>query len=308
MYNVCVNITSDDSISTEKVIAKKKEEQKCAPGKKFEAGSCITLEVLIAMAEAYNNSNKEKIKLSCKHETLHPRRYKKYLLKKIGERYKNTCDSQLCWTQQDFIKKMNDVMRLELEKFTLRPSGPNGRFEWLNTININETMEQYELVYKDFLFLGAVPMNFQKIKQEGVYDLDLDKCKKDGITKFGIVFNLDEDWQSGSHWVSCFADIENGKVYYFDSYGTNPEERVINLMKKFSNYYTKNNPGKKCDVRHNKKRNQFKNSECGVYSINFILELLNGKTFDEIENNPISDDEINMLRTKIFRNVDFIPK
>ena len=65
----------------------------------------------------------------------------------------------------------------------------------------------------------------------------------------------------------------------------------------------KNN--KKCDVRFNKTRYQFKNSECGVYSINFILQMLNGKSFDYIENNPIPDDDINMLRTQIFRNVNF---
>jgi len=308
MDNVCINITSIESISTDKIATKKKEEQKCAPGKHFEAGSCITLEVLIAMSEAYNKVHENKIKLSCKSETLHPRRYKKYLLKKIGDRYKNKCDTQLCWVQQDFIKKMNDIMKLELEKFTLRPMGPNGRFEWLNTININETMEQHEAIHKNFLFLGAVPMDFQEIKQEGVHDLDLDKCKNDGITKFGIVFNLDEHWKSGSHWVASYADIQSGQAYYFDSYGSHPEKRVTKLLEKFSDYYEKNNPGKKCDVRYNKKRNQFKNSECGVYSINFILELLNGKTFDEIEKNPISDDDINMLRTKIFRNVDFTSK
>jgi hypothetical protein len=33
--------------------------------------------------------------------------------------------------------------------------------------------------------------------------------------------------------------------------------------------------------------------------------MLNGKTFDDIENNPIPDDDVNQLRTKIFRNVEF---
>lgn len=307
MDNVCINISSVESISTDEIAAKKKDEQKCAPDKHFEAGSCITLEVLIAMAEAYNKVHKDKIKLSCKNDTMHPRRYKKYLLKKIGDRYKNTCDTQLCWTQQDFIKKMNEVMRLELEKFTLRPNGPEGRFEWLNTININETMEQYENVYKDFLFLGAVPMDFEEINYPKISKFDIDNAKNMGKTKFGVVFNLDEHWKSGSHWVAMFADIVDGKVYYFDSYGTHPEKRVINLMEKFENYYKKNS-NKKCDVGHNKIQNQFKNSECGVYSINFILQLLEGKTLDYIEKNPIPDDNINMLRTQIFRNVDFKPK
>ncbi len=302
MDKACINISSVESVRTDDIATKIKEEQKCAPGKKFEAGSCITLEVLISMANAYNEVHDNKIKLSCRNETLHPRRYKKYLLKKIGDKYKNTCDSQLCWTQQQFIKKMNDVMRAELEKFTLRPMGPNGRFEWLNTININETMEQHQSVYKDFLFLGAVPMDFEQIKYPIVSELNLDEAKGKGKTKFGIIFNLDEHWQSGSHWVACFADIVNGHVYYFDSYGTHPEKRVSALMEKFSNYYSSS--GKKCKVRYNKIQNQFKNSECGVYSINFILQMLEGKTFDYIEKNPISDDEINKLREKIFRNVN----
>ena len=147
-------------------------------------------------------------------------------------------------------------------------------------------------------------MDFQKIKQEPVYNLNLDDAKKDGITKFGIVFNLDEHWQSGSHWVAAYTDIENGMAYYFDSYGTRPEKRVTEFMKKFSDYYEKTS-NKKCDVAYNKTRNQYKNSECGVYSINFILDMIEGKTLEEIQKNPIPDDKINKLRTKIFRNVEF---
>jgi hypothetical protein len=306
--DVCLNSATIETISTDKVKAKKPEEQKCAPGVKFEAGSCITLPVLIAMAEAYNKVNNNKIKLSCRKETLHPNRYKKYLLKRIGDRYKNTCTTQLCWTQQDFVKKMNEEMKLQLEKFTLRPSGPEGKFEWLNTININEVMEQYQQVHPEFLFLGAVPMDFNEIKQDGIYNLDLNETKKDKITKFGIVFNLDEHWQSGSHWVAAYADMEKGQVYYFDSYGTHPEKRVTNLMNKFAKHYDSTNPGKKCKVDYNKTRYQYKNSECGVYSINFILDMLNGKSFQDILNNPIPDEEINKLRENIFRNVSFSKK
>ena len=76
-------------------------------------------------------------------------------------------------------------------------------------------------------------------------------------------------------------------------------------MNKFYKFYKNNNPGKKCDMRHNPTRHQFKNSECGVYSINFILELLNGKSFDDICNTELPDNDINKLRKKIFRNVNF---
>ena len=46
----------------------------------------------------------------------------------------------------------------------------------------------------------------------------------------------------------------------------------------------------KADV--NKVRHQFKNSECGVYSMNFIISLLEGKTFTEVTENIIKDDDM----------------
>ncbi len=303
--DVCINTDKIDSISTDKVETKKIEEQKCAPGKTFEAGSCITLSVLVEMVKAYNKVNEDnRIRLSCKKEILHPRRYKKYLLKKIGERSKQ-CNSQLCWTQQDFIKHMNETMRLELEKFTLRPEGPAGQFKWLNTFDINEVMNQYEPINKNFLFMGAVPMDFEEIKQPGVYDLNIaEAVNKDKITKFGIILNLDNHNQSGSHWVAGFMDMEDGGVYYYDSYGTRPEKRVVRLMEKFSKFYEENT-GKKSVLKYNSKRHQFGNSECGMFSINFILNMLDGKSFDEIEKSGIDDKQVNKLRREFFRNANF---
>ncbi len=303
--NVCLNTDKIDSISTEKVEAKKIEDKKCAPGLKFEAGSCITLPVLVEMVKAYNKANHDKqIRLSCKKEVLHPRRYKKYLLKKIGEVSKQ-CNSQVCWTQQDFIKHMNETMKLQLEKFTLRPEGPAGQFKWLNTFDINQVMEQYEPINKKFLFLGAVPMDFEEIKYKGVSDLDLnDAVNNDKNTKFGIIYNLDDHDESGSHWVAGFMDMEDGRIYYYDSYGTAPEKRVVALMNKFSKFYEQNT-GKKSDVRYNSKRHQFGNSECGVFSINFILNMLQDKDFDEIIEKGPNDKEVNKLRREFFRNSNF---
>ena len=60
--------------------------------------------------------------------------------------------------------------------------------------------------------------------------------------------------------------------------------------------------GKKCDVRHNKTRHQRGSSECGVYSINFILRLLKGKTFDNVTRKRLSDDKVNKCRAIYFGN------
>jgi hypothetical protein len=56
------------------------------------------------------------------------------------------------------------------------------------------------------------------------------------------------------------------------------------------------------DVRYNKIQHQFKNSECGVYSMNFIIRLLGGETFDDIVNNITDDITMNNCRKIYFRN------
>jgi hypothetical protein len=55
------------------------------------------------------------------------------------------------------------------------------------------------------------------------------------------------------------------------------------------------------DVRYNKIQHQFKNSECGVYSMNFIIRILEGDTFDDIINNITNDDKMNENRNIYFR-------
>lgn len=298
---------SVSSVNTEDIMPNDKASVKCAPAIKFSSGSCIDLPILVEMANAYNKVNDNTIKLHQRLETLNPKKYKKYLLKEIKVRYDNVCDSQLCWTQQDFIKKMNKMMKDELLKYTFRPEGPKGKFEWLNTTHLNEVMEQYEKKYSDFKFLGAVPMDFDKLPVLGIKDLDLKDLYNKGIKKLGVIFNLDEHWQSGSHWVAGFSDLEKGKSFFYDSYGVAPDKRARELLRRFAKF-SQDQFKVRADSRHNKTRHQFGNSECGMYSLNFILELLDGKEFDDICNTKIPDKQVNNLRPVFFHNVEFKDK
>ena len=66
------------------------------------------------------------------------------------------------------------------------------------------------------------------------------------------------------------------------------EECSYIFMKSFRTFYNHN-------------RFQFKNSECGVYSMHFIEEFLNGKTFTQIISNIIHDNDINKKRKFYYR-------
>jgi hypothetical protein len=53
-------------------------------------------------------------------------------------------------------------------------------------------------------------------------------------------------------------------------------------------------------IKVNKKRHQYKNTECGVYCIYFLTSFLEGKGFDEIVGNIINDDKMFEKRKEFF--------
>ena len=62
------------------------------------------------------------------------------------------------------------------------------------------------------------------------------------------------------------------------------------------------------NIDYNKIRHQFKNSECGVYSVNFILRILQGDSFKNICDKIITDDQINECRKIYFRFYKYVGK
>ena len=292
------------------------KDKRCAPNAIFKDGSCMTLTQLIKMAEAYNKKHPEhKIELNTKLETLNPDKYKIYLVDKFETRLLDVCDDQRCWLKQDFIKEIQDeVLKEDLLTKTFRPEGPNGKFTWLNTLDIDKVMSQYEDKHKDFKWLGAVPMDFDDIPSLNISNLDFNDLKKNKKTKLGIIFNLDTSNQPGSHWVAGYVDLNNKQVYYFDSYAVEPEPRVRKFMRRCAkacencgsinggedNKNKNKNKNNNLDVRFNKHRHQYKNSECGVYSLTFIIKLLEGATFDDFTQSKIPDEVINKYRQIYF--------
>jgi hypothetical protein len=281
-------------------------DEKCAPSKTYKDGSCFTLKSLKKIAESYNIKNPmNKIQIT---------ENKEELVKELESRMKNTCNDQTCWLRTDFVKAMNDE---EIENDTFRPEGPNNKKEWLSTTDINKVVSQYQEKFKDFLFLGAVPADFLELEVLGIKDLDFSQINKEGKNKIGMVINLDESWKSGSHWVALYANLDKNQIYYFDSFGKKPYKRTKKFINKIFTYMYKNKFNKSprindiikastkikdFDVKYNSKQHQFNNTECGVYSMNFIIRLVRGETFQEITNNITKDAEMNKCRDSYFRN------
>jgi len=301
-------------------------DEKCAPSKKFKDGSCFSLKSLQIIAENYNKQSKEKIEISDDKEKL---------VDSLEKKLKDKCNEQTCWLRLDFVKAIENP---EILENTFRPIGPEKKFEWLSTTDINDVVAQYQAKYKDFLFLGAVPADFEELPVLGISDLNFDDLEKEGKTKIGMVINLDEHDKGGSHWVALFTNLKEGQVYYFDSFAKKPYKRtrkfinkivkhiyknkyhksikinnVIDKLKNIENFDNANKTGgsdpviknlNKLDIKYNTLQHQFNNSECGVYSINFIVRLVGGESFEDITQNITKDDKMNECRKSYFRNVN----
>ena len=298
------------SIRSSEIEPQDDKDKKCAPALQFGDGSCMPVEVMAKLAVAYNEAidekkvRGEKIKLHPRMEVLNPNKYKRYLVREFQNRLENVCDNQQCWIKQDFTKKIGKEMKHYLTKYTFRANGPNksngqGQFKWLNTFNIQDAMKQYEKKYADFLFLGAVPLDVLDLPQLGVSDLDFNELQKDGINKIGIIHNLDKHNQPGSHWCGSYADLKEGIIAFSDSYGFAPEKEIRPFLRRIAKYCKQS--GIEPDIKYNKRRHQRSSSECGVYSMNFIIRMLGGESFEDIHKKRISDSEVNRCREVYFR-------
>ena len=61
-----------------------------------------------------------------------------------------------------------------------------------------------------------------------------------------------------------------------------------------------NNNNAELEIKINKNRHQYKNSECGMYCIYFITSLLDGKTFENVVQNIVDDDTMNGKRNDFY--------
>lgn len=308
----------------------KEADEKCAPSKKYTDGSCFTLDSLKKIASSYNKRHNEKIDINLSKEKL---------VEQLENKLSNKCSEQTCWLRLDFVKELENE---EIENYTFRPKGPTKKYEWLSTTHIDEIVDQYQQLDKHFLFLGAVPYDFDDLPIFGINNIDFGDLEKQGKHKIGMVINLDEHYKSGSHWVALYTDLVKNQIYFFDSLGRKPMKRIrkfINRITKYlynkkyndvlklndviedirklekndknkinellnKNKYLKNLMNGNFDIRFNHIQHQFENSECGVYSVNFIIRLVHGESFESIINDIKKDDAMNECRKEYFRNVN----
>lgn len=213
---------------------------------------------------------------------------KKELWNDIYSRLNKICDYEKCWVDTTILSQIKDKnLRHQLKYFTIKPKMREAGNYWLSTSDINFVMNQYSKLYSSFLFLGAQPCDFYQIM-----DVPFDKLKN--YNKIGVICNHDPHNLPGSHWVAVLIDNINKTIEYYDSTANSPTKELKILLNKFKKMY----PDYKYKFNH--LRHQNKDSECGVYSIYFLVQRLLGYDFNDIIKNIVNDDSIFNYRNVIF--------
>lgn len=214
------------------------------------------------------------------------------------------CDD-ICMINKLNIKTDRDVVKF-LKPFR-PPEWDKNPNEWLSSLDIIAVMEQYEKRFKDFKFIGPTPIDFnEKIGGFGkcVYDelckINVEKLYNNDIRKIGIIFNLDKHTQSGSHWVAMYVNlIQPVYIGYWDSVAEKPPSEINELIN-ILNKQIKDVNDQEPEIKINTVQHQFKNTECGMYCLYFIIEQLRGRTFEDIIYKKISDNQMDDYRYGYF--------
>lgn len=180
--------------------------------------------------------------------------------------------------------------------------------EWLSSIDIENVEKQYMKLFKKYKFLGCIPIDFDLKSKTGkclvnfLCSLKIKDLISQGFYQYGIVFNTDKHDGPGQHWFALYCDIrpelEYGRITYFDSYANKPESEIKVLMSRWKTEIDSLNLFKKpMELSRNITKHQFKDSECGMYSLYFHHCCLLEIPMDE----RIPDEVINKFRQLLFK-------
>lgn len=226
---------------------------------------------------------------------------------KLKENMSHICKRESCWLRSKFMEGNLDK---ELLNYTFAPTAPKewktNPNEWLSSLDIEAVMKQYENYYKCFEFLGPSPIDYDshmlygECVWEELCNFNISEQIKRNINKIGIILNTDPHNKRGQHWISLFVNIKKKFIVYFDSNGKKPPRQVTKLMNEIKNQ------GKQLGIDFklyiNNIEHQKSDSECGMYCLYFIIEMLKDNDIEYFLDNKIDDNEVFVLRNKYFNS------
>lgn len=284
--------------------------------------TCLPKKEILRAKEAWNKSNPTR-----KVQSTEPQK----IWKEIQTNLDGVCSDDLCILNQPFMKNH----RTTNSSSTTTASGSSSSggkevsdmkdyyapkmpkewkknpTEWLSNIEILEKMKQYEEAYKCFEFIGPTPIDFDKVLS-GNQCVENELCKfqlstylKNGTKKIGIIFNTDPHDKGGSHWISMFINIPKKIIFFFDSAGDEAPPEIMTFVKKVQQQGLELSRQIEFKFDQNyPNEHQYSTTECGMYSLYFIINMLEDKlTTKYLKSHIIPDQQMIDYRKKYFNDI-----
>lgn len=235
----------------------------------------------------------------------------KKIWRQLKNYYATICNKESCWVRQ--MVKNSKLKKDLLNSFAPKSpeewkKNPN---EWLSSLDIIQVMNQYEKKYKNFDFMGPSPIDYDthilngNCVWEELCHFNLFNHLKKGYNKIGVIFNTDPHDKGGEHWISLFIDVNKKIIFFFDSVGDPIPEQI----KKFVDKVIEQGKELKSPIHFKFDQNypvdhQKGNTECGMYSLYFIIHMLENKiSSNYLKTHRLDDKYVEKFR-KIYFNDD----
>jgi len=273
----------------------------CSPKKHDEINeyTCYTDKALFKLRDLWNVRHPD-VKITTNNA--------KEIHAQLSQLLSNVCNKESCWLKQksdfgELPKETSDVFAPDSP-----PEWKSNPNEWLSSVDIINVMKQYEKAYKCFEFIGPSPVDFDTRKMYGecvwneLCKFNIQEQIKSGKTKIGVIFNTDPHDKPGQHWISLFINIKKQNIFFFDSTGDKAPKEVTVLINRIIQQGNNLNPpihfnyDDSAGVKH-----QTGNTECGIYSLYFIVHMLEDKTTNHyLKTHLLPDKYINKFRNVYF--------
>jgi len=275
---------------------------KCSAATHGNATSCYAVADLLLLRDAWNARHPD-----CAIEEDNPQT----VWKKMRSNLSATCANEKCWARKLLAKSKSATLLARL----FAPEAPKSWCKkpntWLDSRDISKVMSQYEKNFPAFKFFGPAPIDFAGYEKDGrevwpeLRRFSLKQLISQGKRKIGIILNTDPHNKGGRHWISLYINMYPNTppyIFFFDSNGDEPPEPVVQFMDKTveQGEQLAHSPirlsQKVCTKVH-----QQGDTECGIYSIFMISQLLQGRmTPKDFQKSLVSDDQMQKLRKQFF--------
>lgn len=281
----------------------------CANRKK-KYGSCFRLSDLIYMRKIWNKN----------HAT-----DKKQLIRKKDVEEDGEVSYEKLWIQlKDRLNSADDFnwnlffrdKNLDtIQKKRFLPFIPNewkyNPTTWLSNLNIDEIMRYYTKKYPQFYYHFALGVDLERKEGNQCYygnlcDFNLKDLIDNKQECFGVVLNTQSIDYSGEHWTAIFISLKRKEIIFYNSTTDTPKEEVQIFLKRkqdeSAELYSEPFP-----IKYNTIVHQKSNTECGMFSVYFLIQMIKDIPFETFIKDPeINDKNMICLRGVLLNDVNNI--